>query len=134
MSRASRRRPGYVLDASAVLALLQEEHGSRRAEEWLPGGAISSVNLSEVAGKLLELGMPEPEATEVVQALGLEVVPFHEELAWRAAVLKPATKALGLSLGDRACLATGVLLGRPVLTADRVWTKLDLPVRIVLLR
>ena len=134
MSRASGRRPACVLDASAVLALLQEEPGSQAVEEWLPGAAISTVNLSEVAGKLLELGMPEREAAEVVQALGLDIVPFHEDLAWRAAALKTLTKASGLSLGDRACLATGVLLDRPVLTADRAWTKIDLPVRIVCVR
>ena len=134
MGKTTGGRPSCVLDASAVLALLQEEPGSQVVEEWLADAAISSVNLSEVAGKLLELGMPEGEAAEVVHALGLEVVPFHEELAWRAAALGPSTKAFGLSLGDRACLATGVFLNRPVLTADRTWTKIDLPVRLVCIR
>ncbi len=133
MSRAT-GRPSCVLDASAVLALVHGEAGSQVVEQWLTGAAISAVNLSEVAGKLLELGMPEGEAAEVVRALGLEVVPFHGELAWRAAALGPPTKALGLSLGDRACLATGVLLDRPVVTADRVWTQVDLPVRVVSVR
>jgi len=134
MSRPSGNWPTCVLDASAVLALLQEEPGSRTVEEWLPGAAISSVNLSEVAGKLLELGMPEQEAAGALQVLGMKVVPFHEELAWRAAALRTSTRALGLSLGDRACLATGIFLDRPVITADRTWSRIDLPVRILCIR
>ncbi len=134
MSRATGVRASCVLDASAVLALLHAEPGSQVVEEWLTGAAISAVNLSEVAGKLLELGMPEGEAAEVVHALGLEVVPFHGELAWRAAALGPPTRELGLSLGDRACLATGVFLDRPVLTADRAWARVDLPVQVVCIR
>ncbi|WP_029733548.1 type II toxin-antitoxin system VapC family toxin [Deferrisoma camini] len=124
----------WVLDASTVLALLQEEPGANRVLDVLPRAAISTVNLSEVVGKLLDVGMPEVEISHVVGALGLETVPFGDETAWRAADLKLKTRGLGLSLGDRACLATGLVLGRPVLTADRAWTKLELPIRIECVR
>jgi len=124
----------WVLDASAVLSLLQGETGARAVQDRLAGAAICSVNLSEVAGKLLDVGMPEAEAREAVEALQLEMVPFDEVLAWEAARLRPLGKSLGLSPGDRACLATGLRLGRPVLGADRAWVRLDLPVRVETIR
>lgn len=124
----------WVLDASAVLSLLQGETGAQAVQDRLAGAAICSVNLSEVAGKLLDVGMPEAEAREAVEALQLEMVPFDEVLAWEAARLRPLGKPLGLSLGERACLATGLRLGRPVLGADRAWVRLDLPVRVETIR
>lgn len=125
---------GWILDASAVLALLQGEKGADEVEARLARAGISSVNLNEVAGKLVDAGMPEDEAREAVNALGLEVIPFDEELAWRAASLLPLTGPLGLSLGDRACLATGLAAGRPVLCGDRAWSKLELPVPVERIR
>lgn len=130
MSEAQR----WVLDASAVLALLQGEPGANAVQDRLAGAAICSVNLSEVAEKLLDAGMPEAEAREAVEALQLEVVPFDQVLAWGATRLRSLGKPLGLSLGDRACLATGLSLRRPVLGADRAWTRLDLAVRVETIR
>jgi PIN domain nuclease of toxin-antitoxin system len=124
----------WVLDASAVLAFLQGEPGAARLEARLARSAICSVNLAEVAGKLLDVGMPEPEAREAVEALGLTVVAFDEELAWRAALLRSAGRRHGLSLGDRACLATALTLGRPVVGCDRAWCELGLSVEVELLR
>jgi len=117
-----------VVDASAVLAYLQGEAGGDRVEARLEAAAICAVNLSEVAAKLLEVGMPEEEAREVLGSLGLAVIPFDEELAWGAASLRAAGRPYGLSLGDRACLASGIALGLPVVGADRAWAQLDLPV------
>jgi PIN domain nuclease of toxin-antitoxin system len=124
----------WVLDASAVLALLQGEPGASAVQDRLAGAVICSVNLSEVAGKLLDIGMPEAEAREAVEGLKLEVVPFDDVLAWGAARLRSRGKPLGLSLGDRACLATGLSLRRPVLGADRAWTRLGLAVRVETIR
>lgn len=123
-----------VLDASAVLAFLQGEPGSEVVARRLPRAGICAVNLSEVAGKLSDAGMPEAEARDAVDALGLTVIPFDEELAWGAAALHPGARRLGLSLGDRACLATGVALGLPVLGGDRVWSDLSLPVPVERIR
>ena len=100
----SRPVSNAVLDASALLALLQDEPGSDRVLESLPGALVCSVNLSEVVAKLTELGMPEPDI-RVALSLGLEVVAFDEALAYSAGALRPATRPAGLSLGDRACLA-----------------------------
>lgn len=124
----------WVLDASAVLALLQGETGADAAQGRLPGAALCSVNLSEVAGKLLDAGMPEADAREALEALQVEVVAFDESLAWEAARLRSLRKPFGPSFGDRACLATGLRLGRPVLGADRARAHLDLPVHVETIR
>ncbi len=115
-----------VLDASALLAFLQREPGQERvAEAIAPGSAISAVNVSEVVAKLRDASTPEPairQSLDSLAARGLEVVPFDRSLALAAGFLRPLTRELGLSLGDRACLALGRVRGQPVLTADRGWT------------
>jgi ribonuclease VapC len=123
-----------ILDASAVLAVLNGEPGQKKVIPMLAESAISSVNLTEVAAKLLETGMDEDSARLAVSVLGVgEVVDFTEELAWKAAQLRPLTKAYGLSLGDRACLALAVKLKVPVVTADKEWSKLKL-CRVIVIR
>src|SRR5579863_2918315 len=106
---------GYVLDASALLALLQGEPGSERVVSCIKEGAvISAVNFAEVATKLCESGMPEPVMHEILDVLGLMIVDFDTTLAYRAALLRPHTKHIGLSLGNRVCLALGGHLRLPV--------------------
>lgn len=123
-----------VLDASAVLAWLKDEPGYQKVEAALPEAVISAVNLSEVMAKLVEGGMPEPQAISTLEELDLEVVPFDSDLAFQAGALRPVTKPLGLSFGDRACIALGLHLTLPVLTAERSWQSLSLPVPVHLIR
>ncbi len=123
-----------VLDASAILALLNAEPGSRVVEESLSEAAVSAVNLSEVISKLSERGMPEAAIRTAIDGLGLEVHPFDAPAAYSAGRLRPATRGLGLSMGDRACLALGVSLSAPVLTADGSWKKLKVGVKVRLIR
>lgn len=123
-----------VLDASALLALLNEETGSEIVERYIPGALINAVNLSEVIGKLAESGMPENDIHEVVAMLALQVIPFDTVLSFKAGFLRPGTKNIGLSLGDRACLATGMLMNLPVITSDKVWRDSGLPVTVHLIR
>jgi len=123
-----------VWDASALLLLLQREPGWRELAPRLPDSAMSSINLSEVATKLMESGgLPGP-TREILDGLPIKVHDFTTDLAFRAAELRGPTRHLGLSLGDRACLALGVSLGLPILTGDRAWLQLDLDVEIVLAR
>lgn len=110
-----------VLDASALLAILNREPGSEQWADAVADGLISAVNLSEVVARLLDLGMPVADIRRAIDPLDLEVVPFDAAQAWTAGLLRPATKAAGLSLGDRACLALGRRMRLPVLTADRAW-------------
>ncbi|MGH9367521.1 MAG: type II toxin-antitoxin system VapC family toxin [Thermoanaerobaculia bacterium] len=126
--------PRVVLDASALLALLNSEPGSRIVEESLSGAAISAVNLSEVISKLSERGMPQPAIRTAIEGLGLDVRPFDTAMAYTAGGLRPSTRGLGLSLGDRACLALGISLTAPVLTTDRNWKKLKIGAKIRAIR
>jgi ribonuclease VapC len=123
-----------VLDASALLALLNEETGSDKVERYIPGAIINAVNLSEVIGKLAESGMPEDDIHEVVATLALHVIPFDTILSFKAEFLRPITRDMGLSLGDRACLATGMLMNLPVITSDKIWRDTGLPVNVILIR
>lgn len=123
-----------VLDASAILALLNAEPGSRIVEESLSEASVSAVNLSEVIAKLSERGMPEAAIRLALDGLGLEVLPFDAVAAYSAGGLRPGTRDLGLSMGDRACLALGIALSAPVLTADRSWKKLKVGARVRVIR
>jgi ribonuclease VapC len=92
------------------------------------------VNLSEVVAKLIEDGVPEPQIRLAIGRLELDVHAFDAEHAYIAGVLRKATRASGLSFGDRACLALAQSLGAPALTADRSWSRLDLGIAIEVIR
>jgi len=123
-----------VLDASALLALLNEEPGSHIVARHVPEAAMSAVNLCEVAGKLFEKGLAEQEIRGALEPLGFDIHPFDRELAYAAALLRLKTRSLGLSLGDRACLALGLRLHVPVVTADGRWKSLRLGVMVRVIR
>ncbi len=118
-----------VLDASALLALLNQEPRAKQWEGSLPDAALSAVNLSEVVAKLADVGLNEREIRDGLD-LGMTVVPFDAAMAYAAGLLRPKTRSLGLSLGDRACLALAARLGLPALTTDRAWGRLQLGVEI----
>ncbi len=123
-----------VLDASALLALLRAEAEAARVEAAVDRAVIGAVNLSEVVAKLAGDGAPLAAIREAVGSIDLEVHGFDAELAFRAGALRPATRRLGLSFGDRACLALAEVLGAPVMTADRAWAEVDLGVPIEVIR
>jgi ribonuclease VapC len=123
-----------IADASAILGLLKQEPFSGFDPKQLFRATISAVNLSEVLERLCSGGLSESEADETVATLNLRVVDFDAPLARRTAFLRPQTRNAGLSLADRACLALGLFLGLPIVTADRAWAKVDVGVRIILIR
>jgi PIN domain nuclease of toxin-antitoxin system len=123
-----------VLDASALLTVLQGEPGAKRVIEVLPDAIISAVNLAEVASKLQERGMPDDRVKANIEALELTVAPFDGRLAIEAGLLRASTRSAGLSLGDRACLALARSLGATAVTTDRAWEALDIGVRIEFVR
>lgn len=129
-----------VLDASALLAYLNEEPGADAVEAALAEGAcIGAANWAEVLSKVAESGAQPEALIEALEARGilgqaLAVLPLLPEDGLAIARLRPATKALGLSLGDRACLALGLRLGLPILTTDRAWAKLALSVEVRVVR
>jgi ribonuclease VapC len=107
-----------VFDASALIAILHDEPGSKAIEPYLNRAIISTVNLSEVLAQLIKHGMPEKIALSTVSSLGLNVIPFNSELAYNAAFLIKITSKTGLSLGDRACLALAQNLKLPAITTE----------------
>ena len=112
-----------LLDSSAVLGYLQGEPGWEIvASEILTGQAsICVVNLTEVLSKLCDKGMGWPDAQKALGKLALLAEPFTTDTALEAARLRPLTRAHGLALGDRACLAVASLRQCAVLTGDRDW-------------
>ena len=123
-----------VLDASAVLAILGGEPGADQVIPFLGESAISTVNLAEVHGKLVSRGVPRNEAWKAVLSLVREVIDFDLQQSKLVGELLAETHSLGLSLGDRACLALGAVLKAPVYTTDRAWKPLKVGVEIRVLR
>jgi ribonuclease VapC len=116
-----------VYDASALLALLNGEPGADKVLAALAAdeAAVASVNFAEVISKLIDRGVPQADAMTSWRALEVKVLPVDEPLALAAASLRPSTRVLGLSLGDRCCLALAASLeGTRIVTADRAWAKL----------
>ena len=124
----------YILDASALLALMLGESGADAVDAILPNARISAVNLSEVVAKLQERAVPDDVIVDSLKELDLDVIPFDQPQAMRAGLLRQATRAAGLSLGDRACLASAATTGATAITTDRVWGDLDLGVSIEVAR
>ncbi|MGA7926889.1 MAG: type II toxin-antitoxin system VapC family toxin [Candidatus Sulfotelmatobacter sp.] len=126
-----------MLDSSALLAILHQEPGAEmftQQFDLLESGVMSAVNVAEVYGKLVGRGIGSGEAWEAVMAPIPEIIDFDKEQAKIAGGLLPQTRALGLSLGDRACLALGIALKAPIYTADRAWKDLRLKVSIHVIR
>jgi ribonuclease VapC len=123
-----------VLDASALLAMLQDEPGGELVQELLETAAISSVSWTEVTQRALERQADIEGLRQELAALGLEIVPFTAALAETTARLRSATRKAGLSLGDRACLALAAVLDLPAVTTDRIWPDLGLPIKIRVVR
>ena len=113
----------FVIDASALLAVLNDEPGGEQVIEILDEAIINSVNLAEVASGLVAKGKSEAQARAALRALGCIVAEADEEMGLDAGFLRLLTSSAGLSLGDRFCLAQGRRLGAVVITADRNWLK-----------
>lgn len=123
-----------ILDASAVLAAFNQEPGAEFVASLFGRAGVSTVNLAEVLSRLSDLGSDPLDAMKRLERAGLAVIPFDESQAVAAGSLRTQTRRLGLSLGDRACLAAAMALDVPVVTADRAWRELNVTVEIVVIR
>ncbi|HEY5382856.1 MAG TPA: type II toxin-antitoxin system VapC family toxin [Acidobacteriaceae bacterium] len=123
-----------VLDASALLALLDSEPGADRVHAAVASALISTVNLAEVYSNLADRGSDALLALQAIRFAVREVVPFTDAMAELTGRLRPLTRDLGLSLGDRACLALAMMRNADVVTADKAWRKLKLPCTIHIIR
>lgn len=123
-----------VLDASALLAVLLEEPGRERVLAAIGDAVISSVNWSEVIARLVSHEASDAQIAAAAELMVGRIAPFGAEDAELAGKLIAQTRPLGLSLGDRCCLALGMLRNATVLTADRAWAGLDVGVTIEVIR
>ena len=128
----------HVLDASALLAVSKGESGAEFVIELINSKecVISSVNMAEVATRLLDLGLPIDELQRAVAQFGVDVIDFNQEQSLACAALRPMTKSAGLSLGDRACLALAKLMEGVAVTADQAWqdVRISAGVKVLMVR
>jgi PIN domain nuclease of toxin-antitoxin system len=123
-----------VLDASAVLAVLKREPGAERVRAVLDRATIGAVNAAEVQGKLIDLGLSRHAAQARIRILGCSILAFSEVQAIEAGSMIAVTRSMGLSLGDRACLALAIDRKATVYTTDRAWKSLSLGIQIEVIR
>ena len=128
----------HVLDASALLAVTKGEKGAETVMELIEANdcVISSVNMAEVATRMLDLGLPVSELKRALGLFTMDVIDFNEEQAIACAELRPLTQSAGLSLGDRACLGLAKLMDGTAVTADRPWMTIAeaVSVKVLLIR
>jgi ribonuclease VapC len=125
-----------VLDASALLALFNEEPGADEVmKAFNQPCLLSAVNHTEVLTKLLDKGLSPSDAATVMTSVELQIVAFDDKQSADAAWLRGVTRTVGLSLGDRACLALARAKKAVVLTADKPWLQVakaaDVEVRCI---
>lgn len=124
----------FSLDSSALIAYVFSECGAENSSKYLYNSIMSSVIYSEYFSLMLERGFSNEDIYELIESFKIEIIDFDEEQAVIAAELRSKTKSKGLSLGDRACLALAITKKIPVVTADKIWSKLNVGVDIKLIR
>jgi PIN domain nuclease of toxin-antitoxin system len=128
------RMASAVLDASAVLAVLNSEPGAEIVTAALNDAMILTVNYAEVVSILVARGTTVGQVGALMEQIGIEFINFDRALAERTGALRLMTRQLGLSLADRACLALAEREDAPALTADSAWVGLDIGVEVRLIR
>jgi PIN domain nuclease of toxin-antitoxin system len=126
--------PLHVLDASALIALFHRESGWEAVQAVLGHSAVCAINLTEAITKLTRKGGEPRQVERYLRGLPMPILPWDEGLAWESRDMAPLAWTRGMSLADRACLATARHLDAIAMTSDAEWANLDLDVRVVLFR
>ena len=120
-----------VLDTSAVIAFFLDEPGAEIVRRACDAGMMSVVNVCEVLLRLARIGVDPTASLEKLETLGLRFEPVALK---HASIAAGFPQNVGLSLGDRMCIALACDQSLPLVTADRVWAQLNLPVQVELIR
>ncbi len=125
-----------LLDSSAIIAVVKQEVGYQKIEDLIPYTGLSLVKCCEIVSSLINLGFNKQEIGDILNDLTLNKIPYTEEIAIEAGLLRTSTKHLGLSLGDRACIATAIKMNLvDIYTTDKAWKNLEgMNININLLR
>jgi ribonuclease VapC len=123
-----------VLDASALLAFLRREVGHEVVNAQLGQACISAINFAEALARMSTFGFAPRDLRVQLDSTGLQVIDFDVAQSIVVAEIREPMRKAGIGIADCCCLALGLHLALPVLTADRAWTALDLGVTVQLIR
>jgi PIN domain nuclease of toxin-antitoxin system len=124
-----------VFDSSALIMLFAKEPGYESIRQYMKYAIISTINIAEVYKYCIEVqNLTEEDCKNLIKLSGIKIIDFCEEQALISAKIIKVTKPYGLSLGDRGCLALGLLNNTPILTCDKIWGKVDLNVEFIMAR
>lgn len=124
----------YLIDSSALLMAIYNEKSAFDYKKYFAHSAMHLVNVSEVLAVLTRDGMPINIAKQIIQTTIAETVISNFEEAALAAEIRVKNKEYGISTGDSFCLAAAKLNDYSVITADQIWTKLELDLEIICVR
>ncbi len=114
-----------IADTSAVIAYLNFETGADEVRRRIARIRLTMVNVAEIVAVVSRHKVTRAWIEKRIFRVFSEVLPFDREQAYLCGNLEQVTRPKGLSLGDRACLAAGILHGWPVLTAESTWAEID---------
>ena len=97
--------PDYVIDASAMLALIKNEAGAQYVGERIARSVASTVNLAEVGAVLSDWGLSDDQVRSVTIKLGVENAPFDLRQAQISAELRRTTRSRGLPYAASSIVA-----------------------------
>lgn len=118
--------PEFVLDSSALLAVLLNEPGCDAVRAVIDRTLIHALNVAEVIGKLVREGVPSADAVASVEELSLAIrEDFSLRMAADCGELIGKSRSIGLSLGDCVCLTTAAYADAVAITAERLWKKCE---------